>query len=278
MRSRLFYRLANASPLVQGLCVLVVLLLVLGVFEADTYLFGGKSHPKAPPVAASPTPTPSASDSPAPLPTASPTSVPIPVSSTVATAADFLTAYVSPSTKAKSVGTVDPHNLIGQLTPMLVVTSQPGWSQVILPDHLPNDTMGWVPDSAIQTTTVSTFILVNLAKYQLEFYDSGKLMKTYPVAIGASNTQTPQGMFFVWAIQPDPGAPYNPVIFGLSALSPFVSNWPDGGIVGIHGWSDTSVEGKAVSNGCIRMKPTDASALLATNLPLGTPVDVVASA
>lgn len=277
MRSRLLYRLAHSSPVVQGLAVLVVLVLVVGIFEADNYLFGGKAKPTAHHVAASPSPSPSPSGSPAPAPSASPTGVQIPVSSTVATTSDFLTAYQSPSTRSHAVSTVDPHNLLGQPTPMLVVGSQPGWDQVILPDHLPNDTMGWVSASSVQTATVNDFIVVDLAKYQLDHYVSGKLVKSYPVAIGAPNTATPQGMFFVWAIQPNPGAPYNPVIFGLSALSPFVTNWPDGGIVGIHGWSDTSVEGKAVSNGCIRMKPNDASALLATNLPLGTPVDVVAT-
>lgn len=275
MRSRLFYRLAHASPVVQGLCIFAVLLLLVGIFEADAYLFGGNHAPKHQ-VAAPASPTPSPTDA-APAPTASPTGVQIPVSSTVATAEDFVTAYASPSTKSRAVGTIDPHNLIGQTTPMLVTSSQPGWDQILIPYHLPTDNVGWIPASSVQTTTVSTFILVNLSKFRLELYDGGKLMKTFPVAVGASNTQTPQGMFYVYAIQQNPGPPYNPVIFALSVLSPFVTNWPLGGIVGIHGWSDPSVLGKDISNGCIRMKSSDAQALLQTNLPLGTPVQVVES-
>jgi lipoprotein-anchoring transpeptidase ErfK/SrfK len=278
MRSRWLYRLAHASPIAQGLAIVGVLLLVLAVFEVDAFFFGGAkpAHTVRHVAVASPSPSPEPSPSAPPTPTATASAVPIPVSSTVAVAQGaFLKAYASPSTRSRVVGTVDPHNLIGQQTPMLVVGSAPGWYQVLLPVMLPNDTAGWVEGSGVQTQTVNDFILANLSTFTLEHYVSGKLVNSYPIAEGASATPTPTGMFYVWAIQQSPGPPYNPVIFALSALSPTLRNWPDGGIVGIHGWADTSVEGKAVSNGCMRMKPSDAQALLSSKLPLGTPVEVV---
>ena len=60
----------------------------------------------------------------------------------------------------------------------------------------------------------------------------------------------------------------------LSAFSPTLTNWPYGGIVGVHGWQDPSVEGKQISNGCLRMHPADVTKL-EQNLPLGTPIQIV---
>jgi lipoprotein-anchoring transpeptidase ErfK/SrfK len=64
------------------------------------------------------------------------------------------------------------------------------------------------------------------------------------------------------------------VILALSAFSPTLTNWPYGGIVGVHGWQDPSVEGKQISNGCLRMHPADVTKL-EQNLPLGTPIQIV---
>jgi len=94
------------------------------------------------------------------------------------------------------------------------------------------------------------------------------------VAVGAPSTPTPLGHFYVWASE-DYGAPYTPGIFALSAFSPVLENWPGGGRTGIHGWTDTSILGRAASHGCVRMAPSDFAQLLHT-VPLGTPVDLLA--
>ena len=64
------------------------------------------------------------------------------------------------------------------------------------------------------------------------------------------------------------------MIFALSAFSPTLTNWPDGGIVGVHGWADAGVVGKQVSNGCLRLRQADAKKLEDT-LPIGTPIQIV---
>jgi hypothetical protein len=200
--------------------------------------------------------------------------VPIPVSSTVATAqGKLVVARTEPNAKAKVVQSISPHNLIGQDTPFLVTGSQPGWLQVQLPVR-PNGTTGWVPADQLATSTVGDYLLATLSTYRLDHYRDGKLVDSFPIGIGVPATPTPTGTFYIWAIQDAPGPPYDPVILALSAFSPTLGNWPYGGIVGVHGWQDPSVEGKQISNGCLRMHPGDVSKL-EKDLPLGTPIQIV---
>ena len=63
--------------------------------------------------------------------------------------------------------------------------------------------------------------------------------------------------------------------FELSGYSK-LSDWPGGGVVGLHGWNDPSVFGRAVSHGCIRVSNENA-AFLRDRIPVGTPLRVVAN-
>ena len=220
----LLSRLANAHPLMQALAVITVLLLAAAVFEGWGLVSGSspKHHVARPVAAATPTasPTPTASDLPAPTETATP----VPVSSTVATAqGQLIVARTEPNAKAKVVQNIEPHNLIGQDTPFLVVGSQPGWWQVQLPVR-PNGTTGWVPADQLATSTVTDYLQVSLSAYRLDHYRDGKLVDSFPVGIGVPATPTPTGTFYIWAIQDAPGPPYDPVILALSAFSPTLSN------------------------------------------------------
>jgi lipoprotein-anchoring transpeptidase ErfK/SrfK len=69
----------------------------------------------------------------------------------------------------------------------------------------------------------------------------------------------------------DRSGPFGPAALGISAFSPVLTNWPQGGPVAIHGTNDPSSIGRAVSNGCLRV---DNSALLQLFelTPAGTPV------
>lgn len=274
MNSRIMQRLATASPLTQALAIVGMLILLAAGFEGWSAVFGSPRHRGARVVAtaptASPTSTPTAST---PAAEAAPP-VPIPTTSTVATASGTLVvARAQPNAKAKVVANISPHNLIGQETPFLVLDSQPGWYQVQLPVR-PNGATGWVNASQVTTSVVSDFLLVSLSTYRLDHYVSGKRVDSFPVGIGLPQTPTPTGTYYVWAIQDAPGAPYDPVIFALSAFSPTLLNWPLGGIIGVHGWQDPGVEGQKVSNGCVRMHPDDATKL-EKNLPLGTPIQII---
>jgi lipoprotein-anchoring transpeptidase ErfK/SrfK len=274
MRNRWLYRLANGPPLVQGLAVLTVLVLLAVLFIAGNALLGsGKPH-RSPHTVTAATPSESPSASPTPSPETS-TAVPIPPTSTVAraTSAKPVVARTQPNAKAAVVASISPHNLIGQDTPFLVVGAQPGWYQALLPVR-PNGTTGWISADQVKTEQVSDYLLASLSTYKLDHYVNSKLVDSFQMGIGVPTTPTPTGTYYVWAIQTDPGPPYDPVIFALSAFSPTLTNWPDGGIVGVHGWADASVVGKQVSNGCLRLRQADAKKLEDT-LPIGTPIQIV---
>lgn len=225
-----------------------------------------------------PAPTPTdPGQAPPPSPDASPSPAVgadgVPISSTVAVA-----AVSSVAVYADAGGRVENHlsefNSIGQPQAFLVVSQSPGWYQVELPIK-PVGSLGWVEASSVTTRSDPYFIRVHQSQFQLELYDNGQLVNTFPVAVGAPGTPTPNGNAYVWASQPWNQYPYAVGIFALSTFSPVLDNWPGGGRTGIHGWTDTSVLGKDASHGCVRMSGSDFAQLLNT-VPLGTPVQIEA--
>jgi len=53
-----------------------------------------------------------------------------------------------------------------------------------------------------------------------------------------------------------------------------LSDWPGGGLAGIHGTDRPDLLGQAVSHGCVRVSNTVDRAL-ARLAPLGTPIDLL---
>jgi lipoprotein-anchoring transpeptidase ErfK/SrfK len=114
---------------------------------------------------------------------------------------------------------------------------------------------------------------VDLTSRLLTWRRNGAVMLQTPVAVGAPETPTPAGHFYVTDLldTPDGGA-YGPFAIGLSAHSDTLSEFGGGdGQIGLHGTSDPSSIGQSVSHGCVRV-PNEVVVQLATNLPLGTPV------
>jgi lipoprotein-anchoring transpeptidase ErfK/SrfK len=62
--------------------------------------------------------------------------------------------------------------------------------------------------------------------------------------------------------------------FETSAYSK-LSDWPGGGIVGVHGTNTPALIGRAVSHGCVRLRNRDIEYLRTVVRP-GTPVKIVA--
>jgi lipoprotein-anchoring transpeptidase ErfK/SrfK len=50
------------------------------------------------------------------------------------------------------------------------------------------------------------------------------------------------------------GGPYGPGAVGISAFSDVLTGWAQGGPVAIHGTNEPWSIGRAVSNGCIRLR------------------------
>ena len=68
------------------------------------------------------------------------------------------------------------------------------------------------------------------------------------------------------------GSIYGYMAFGTSAYSK-LSDWPGGGVVGVHGTNEPWLIPGAVSHGCVRVKDPDIRRL-SRKLYIGTPVEI----
>jgi L,D-transpeptidase catalytic domain len=149
------------------------------------------------------------------------------------------------------------------------------WYRVSLPGR-PNGQRGWIPGEAVRLRRVVNRIVVHRDARTLEVrrLAGGKVLFRAPVAVGTPVAPTPLGRnFYVqWRFTPtDPF--YGPFALETSAYSR-LSDWPGGGIVGIHGTSLPGLIGQAVSHGCIRMRNEDVVHLRRL-AAVGTPLDIV---
>ena len=149
------------------------------------------------------------------------------------------------------------------------------WYRLSLPGR-PNGQRGWVPSDAVDVQPVRTRITVRLGERRIEIrrVGDGKLLLQGIVAIGRRGAETPLGHNFYVRSGFVPTDPF----FGTYALETSagssLTDWPDHGIVGIHGTNRPELLGQAVSHGCIRVDNAVA-ARLRTLAPLGTPIDIV---
>jgi lipoprotein-anchoring transpeptidase ErfK/SrfK len=144
------------------------------------------------------------------------------------------------------------------------------WYRVSVPMR-PNGTYGWIPAETVSLRPTHSQIVVNLRSRTINIYRFGKRKWRAKVAVGAPGRETPIGHFFVAARF----VPYHDSFLGVfaeetSAYSK-LTEWPGGGVVGIHGTSLPQLLGKAVSHGCVRVSNLTATKLRAY-APLGTPI------
>ena len=131
------------------------------------------------------------------------------------------------------------------------------WYRVQLPIR-PNGAVGFVRASAIELQPVDLRIEIDVSRRDLELFRAGKRVLEATVAVGASATPTPIGRYYVnqRLVPTDTSGPYGPGALGISAFSPVLTGWAQGGPVAIHGTNEPWSIGHAVSNGCIRL-PND---------------------
>jgi lipoprotein-anchoring transpeptidase ErfK/SrfK len=139
----------------------------------------------------------------------------------------------------------------------------------------PDDVYGWVPRSSLGGyTPVRTRLVVDRARLTATLFRNGRRVFRAEVGVGAPQTPTPAGDFYVRNKLHSYESPfYGPVAFGTSARSPSVTDWPAGGFVGIHGTNQPDLIPGRVSHGCIRLK-NRAILRLARLMGIGTPVRV----
>src|SRR5918992_252913 len=148
----------------------------------------------------------------------------------------------------------------------------PGWYHVQLPLR-PNGITGWVRAADVRLEPVTTRIVVELGERRVTLYDRGQEVMRVRVAVGASATPTPTGRYYVnqRLVPADPSGPFGPGAIGISAFSPVLTGWAQGGPIAIHGTNRPELIGQAVSNGCIRVRNDDLVRLF-ERTRAGTPV------
>jgi lipoprotein-anchoring transpeptidase ErfK/SrfK len=129
------------------------------------------------------------------------------------------------------------------------------WYRVQLPVR-PNGATGFVAANAVMVRAVRTRLDVDLSKRRLSFFRDGRLVLTATAGVGAPGTPTPTGRYYVnqRLHAPDPSGPYGLGGIGISAFSPVLIDWAQGGPIAIHGTNDPSSVGRTVSHGCIRIE------------------------
>ncbi|MEO5577364.1 MAG: L,D-transpeptidase [Gaiellaceae bacterium] len=151
---------------------------------------------------------------------------------------------------------------------------RPAWYRVQLPVK-PNGITGWVRARDVELVPLTTHVVVDLSDRTVTLFDRGRRVLSTPAAIGASRTPTPTGRFYVnqRLVPADRSGPFGPGAIGISAYSEVLTGWAQGGPIAIHGTNRPELIGRAVSNGCIRVRNDHLRTLFARALA-GTPVTV----
>jgi hypothetical protein len=148
------------------------------------------------------------------------------------------------------------------------------WVQIRLPRR-PNGSTGWVPrDSLGPWHHVRTRLVINRRTFRAKLYRRGRVVWQARVGVGAPGTPTPRGNFYIREklIALRGGTIYGPLAFGTSAYS-VLSDWPGGGVIGIHGTNQPRLIPGRPSHGCVRVRNRNIRQL-ARRMPLGTPVRI----
>ena len=207
----------------------------------------------------------------APLPTAQTPTRWAPVLETVSPRA-------RPSEDASVVAVLEPRTSLGTTNIVLVVgrarVYRRLWVRVQFPG-LPNNLSGWVPRETLGGYQfVRTRFVVDLGALSAALLRDGRPIFRAAVGVGTEKFPTPRGSFYIREKLTSFDNPfYGPVAFGTSARSGVLTDWPDGGSIGIHGTNRPDLLPGRVSHGCIRMRNEDILRL-SRLMPVGTPVTI----
>src|SRR5881409_724568 len=102
-------------------------------------------------------------------------------------------------------------------------------------------------------------VLVSIPDRKLAVLEGGKVIRTFPVAVGASVSPSPSGEFKVVNRIAKPTYYHPGVVIPAGVGNPIGTRWL--GLnrkgFGIHGTNEPGSIGKAASHGCIRMAKAD---------------------
>ena len=185
-----------------------------------------------------------------------------------------------PSWKSKAVGALRWNTEDGLPEVYLALASHVDpaggqvWIKIRIPGR-PNGRTGWVRQEQLSNLElVETQLTIDRRKLRATLRKRGKVIWRTPIGVGAPGTGTPGGKFWIRERLANLGGSpiYGPWAFGTAAYSK-LSDWPGGGVVGIHGTNQPELIPGRPSHGCIRV-PNPKIRKLARIMPLGTPVRI----
>jgi hypothetical protein len=149
------------------------------------------------------------------------------------------------------------------------------WIHLRVPGR-PNGRTGWVLEQSLsELHVVRTKLRINRRTLKATLFKDGNIEWQAPIGVGKASTPTPPGRFWVRELLRNLGGGglYGPWAFGTADYS-VLSDWPGGGVIGIHGTNEPQLIPGRPSHGCIRMRNANISRL-AKIMPLGTPVEIL---
>lgn len=146
------------------------------------------------------------------------------------------------------------------------------WYRISLPGR-PNGQTGWVRASSLELRPIKKRLFIDRGERRFEFWQGDTLVRAGKVAVGKPGAETPTGLFYVQAKFTPNAAILGAFAFETSAYSK-LTDWPGGGVVGVHGTPWPWLLGQAVSHGCIRLHNDDVL-FLRSRMPEGTPIKIV---
>jgi hypothetical protein len=186
-------------------------------------------------------------------------------------------AFARPSGDARQVGRLRLLTEDGFPEVYLLLASRQAadgvtWVHLRLPQR-PNHITGWVRRSTLGPFhLVHTRLIVNRRALRVTLFDRGTRRFRARVGIGAPGTPTPSGAFWIREkLRVSGDALYGPRAMGTAAYSNVLTDWPGGGVIGLHGTGEPALIPGRPSHGCIRLRNADILRLYALT-PIGTPL------
>ncbi len=155
------------------------------------------------------------------------------------------------------------------------VASGATWVLVRLPMR-PNGSKGWVRRGGLGAFhVVRTRLVIDRDNFTISLYRRGHRVVRARIGVGTPDAPTPVGRFYVRErlIPIRRNTVYGVFAFGTSAFSPAISDWPGGGIIGVHGTNQPELIPGRVSHGCVRVRNKEIRKLK-RRTPLGTPIRI----
>jgi hypothetical protein len=147
------------------------------------------------------------------------------------------------------------------------------WFEIRIPGR-PNGRTGWVPEESLGDLNVThKHIVVDEEQLRLTVYSWGRKVFSAPVGIGKASTPTPKGNYWIRERFRSTDPFYGPYAFGTADYST-LSEWPHGGVVGIHGTNEPGLIPGRPSHGCIRLTNANDRRLWQL-VGVGTPLTVL---